>query len=247
MIILVSLSVLNVKECDLVSKEPKPFSTNITLGGPIVVPTAGEEQSPANHTIEIPMKENHTLQAEDCKKRPIFLGLVQSDSNNSSQPQDDNVKLLSSCQCLNHEIVKDFDRITLKNTCKNEQSCNTRASAKKEYKPSLSEVTCNKPFQHVSSCGSVLCEGRSVQLGKLCCTGADPEEEEISCSISLTDPVTLEVPETLQLHEPELYIETVKNTKSVPEYSEVAYPDYFGHVPPPFKEPILERSYGVQR
>ncbi|XP_066469850.1 cytosolic carboxypeptidase 1 isoform X1 [Tiliqua scincoides] len=237
------------QECDLVSKEPKPFSTNITLGGPIVVPTAGEEPSLATHTIEIPMKGSHPLQAEDCKKRPIFLGLVQSDSNldNSLQLQGDHMKLLSSCQCLNHEIVKDFDRITLKNASRNEQSYNTRAMTKKECKTSLSEVTCNKPFQHVSSCGSVLCEGRSVQLGKLCCTGADPEEEEISCSISLGEPVILEVPEALHLHDPELYIEVVKNTKSVPEYSEVAYPDYFGHIPPPFKEPILERPYGVQR
>ncbi|XP_062985469.1 cytosolic carboxypeptidase 1 isoform X1 [Elgaria multicarinata webbii] len=238
------------QEYDLVSKEPKPFSTNITLGGPIVVPTAGEDQPQANHAIEMPVKDSHPQQTEDSKKRPIFLGLVQNDSSmdNSLQHQSDQMKLLSSsCQCLNHEIVKDFDRISLQNTSKNEQSYTTRAMTKKECKTSLSEITCNKPFQHVSSCGSVLFEGRSVQLGKLCCAGPDPEEEDVSCSISLGDQVVLEVPDTLQLHDPELYIEVVKTTKSVPEYSEVAYPDYFGHIPPPFKEPILERPYGVQR
>ncbi|XP_062985473.1 cytosolic carboxypeptidase 1 isoform X4 [Elgaria multicarinata webbii] len=237
------------QEYDLVSKEPKPFSTNITLGGPIVVPTAGEDQPQANHAIEMPVKDSHPQQTEDSKKRPIFLGLVQNDSSmdNSLQHQSDQMKLLSSsCQCLNHEIVKDFDRISLQNTSKNEQSYTTRAMTKKECKTSLSEITCNKPFQHVSSCGSVLFEGRSVQLGKLCCAGPDPEEEDVSCSISLGDQVVLEVPDTLQLHDPELYIEVVKTTKSVPEYSEVAYPDYFGHIPPPFKEPILERPYGVQ-
>ncbi|XP_061482683.1 cytosolic carboxypeptidase 1 isoform X2 [Rhineura floridana] len=237
------------QECDLVFKEPKPFSTNITLGGPIVVPTAGEEQSSANAATEIPVKEGHPLQTEDCNKRPIFLGLVSNDSNmdNSLQNQNDHMKLHSSCQFLNHEIVKDFDRITLQNTSKNEHSYSTRAMTKKQCKTSLSEITCNKHFQHVSSCGSVLFEGQSVQLGKLCCSGADPEEEEVSCSVSLGEQVMLEVPDTLQLHDSELYIEIVKNTKSVPEYSEVAYPDYFGHFPPPFKEPILERPYGVQR
>ncbi|NWH26000.1 CBPC1 carboxypeptidase, partial [Grus americana] len=33
----------NFQECDLVSKEPKPFVPDTNMGGPIVVPTAGEE------------------------------------------------------------------------------------------------------------------------------------------------------------------------------------------------------------
>uniref|UniRef100_A0A674D2W9 tubulin-glutamate carboxypeptidase n=1 Tax=Salmo trutta TaxID=8032 RepID=A0A674D2W9_SALTR len=60
----------------------------------------------------------------------------------------------------------------------------------------------------------------------------------------------LEVPDTallLPLHDPDLYVEMVKSTRSVPQYSEVAYPDYFGHVAPTFREHILERVYGVQR
>ncbi|CAB1321578.1 unnamed protein product [Coregonus sp. 'balchen'] len=60
----------------------------------------------------------------------------------------------------------------------------------------------------------------------------------------------LEVPDTallLPLHDPDLYVEMVKSTSSVPQYSEVAYPDYFGHVAPTFREHILERVYGVQR
>nr|XP_020458057.1 cytosolic carboxypeptidase 1 [Monopterus albus]XP_020458058.1 cytosolic carboxypeptidase 1 [Monopterus albus]XP_020458059.1 cytosolic carboxypeptidase 1 [Monopterus albus] len=60
----------------------------------------------------------------------------------------------------------------------------------------------------------------------------------------------LEVPDTallLPLHDPDLYVEMVKGTHSVPKYLEVAYPDYFGHVAPTFREPLLERVYGVQR
>ncbi|KAK7933804.1 hypothetical protein WMY93_004700 [Mugilogobius chulae] len=60
----------------------------------------------------------------------------------------------------------------------------------------------------------------------------------------------LEVPDTallLPLHDPDLYVEMVKGTLSVPQYAEVAYPDYFGHVAPTFREPLLERIYGVQR
>ncbi|XP_016090765.1 cytosolic carboxypeptidase 1 isoform X2 [Sinocyclocheilus grahami] len=60
----------------------------------------------------------------------------------------------------------------------------------------------------------------------------------------------LEVPDTaalLPLHDPDLYLEIVKSTRSVPAYTEVAYPDYFGHVALNLREPILERAYGVQR
>uniref|UniRef100_A0A8C6T7B5 Cytosolic carboxypeptidase 1 n=1 Tax=Neogobius melanostomus TaxID=47308 RepID=A0A8C6T7B5_9GOBI len=60
----------------------------------------------------------------------------------------------------------------------------------------------------------------------------------------------LEVPDTallLPLHDLDLYVEMVKGTLSVPQYAEVAYPDYFGHVAPTFREPLLERVYGVQR
>ncbi|KAL2092592.1 hypothetical protein ACEWY4_012390 [Coilia grayii] len=60
----------------------------------------------------------------------------------------------------------------------------------------------------------------------------------------------LEVPDTaamLPLHDPELYIQMAKGTRSVPSYAEVAYPDYCGHLAPSTPEPILERAYGVQR
>uniref|UniRef100_A0A674ADR2 Cytosolic carboxypeptidase 1 n=1 Tax=Salmo trutta TaxID=8032 RepID=A0A674ADR2_SALTR len=62
--------------------------------------------------------------------------------------------------------------------------------------------------------------------------------------------VVLQAPDTallLPLHDPDLYVEMVKSTRSVPQFSEVAYPDYFGHVAPTFREHILERVYGVQR
>lgn len=242
------MSFFNIKECDLISNEPKSFSDSTAPGGPIVVPTAGEEPSLTNDMMQLPVKENNLL-SEDCNKRPAFLGLVKNDgiTDNSLQHQGDQMKLLPSCQCLHHEIVKDFDRISLQNTSKSEQFSISKTVTKNECKTSISEITYNKPFQHVPTCGSVLFEGRSVQLGKLCCSGPDPEEEEVSCSVSIGEQVTIEVPDTIQLHDPELYIETVKNTRSVPEYSEVAYPDYFGHIPPPFKEPILDRPYGVQR
>ncbi|XP_059689244.1 cytosolic carboxypeptidase 1 isoform X1 [Gavia stellata] len=240
----------NFQECDLVSKEPKPFVPDANLGGPIVVPTAGEEHSAeANQSTKgVALKESNPLLTEEYNRRPAFLELPKKDSikDSSLHQQNDQRNLLPSCQCLSQEIVKGLDRISLQNSAKNDQYYGTGCVIKKESKTSLATLACSKPCEHVSPCGSSLFEGSSVQLGKLCCTGVDSEEED-SRSSSSGEQVVLEVSDVSPVHDCDLYIEMVKTTKSIPEYSEVAYPDYFGHIPPPFKEPILERPYGVQR
>ncbi|KFO76721.1 Cytosolic carboxypeptidase 1, partial [Cuculus canorus] len=181
-------------------------------------------------------------------ERPTYLRLPKKDSieDSSLQQQNDQRNLLPSCQCLSQEIVKGLDRISLQNNGKNDQYYGTGCAIKKESRTSLTPLPCNKPCEHASPCGSSLFEGSSVQLGKLCCTGVDSEEED-SRSSSSGEQVMLEVSDVSPVHDCDLYIEMVKTTKSIPEYSEVAYPDYFGHIPPPFKEPVLERPYGVQR
>ncbi|KAI6058234.1 Cytosolic carboxypeptidase 1 isoform X1 [Aix galericulata] len=239
----------NFQECDLVSKEPKPFVPDANLGGPIVVPTAGEEVSAeANLSVKgISLKESNSLLTEECNRRPAFLELPKKDSikDSSLLQQNDQRKLLPSCQCLSQEIVKGLDRISLQNSTKSDQYY-AGCVIKKENKASLTPLACSKTCEHVSPCGGSLFEGSSVHLGKLCCTGVDSEEED-SRSSSSGEQVVLEVSDVSPVHDCDLYIEMVKNTKSIPEYSEVAYPDYFGHIPPPYKEPILERPYGVQR
>lgn len=75
------------------------------------------------------------------------------------------------------------------------------------------------------------------------CGGEGPQEES-------GEQAVLEVPDTaalLPLHDPDLYVEMIKGTRSVPAYTDVAYPDYYGHVAPNYREHIQERVYGVQR
>uniref|UniRef100_A0A3Q2Y745 Cytosolic carboxypeptidase 1 n=1 Tax=Hippocampus comes TaxID=109280 RepID=A0A3Q2Y745_HIPCM len=80
--------------------------------------------------------------------------------------------------------------------------------------------------------------------------GPNKNEEAHNQPDEVGEGAVLEVPDTAQLlplHDLDLYVEMVKGTKSVPSYTEVAYPDYFGHVAPTYREPLLERLYGVQR
>lgn len=241
------------KEWDLVSKEPKPFVPDANLSGPIVVPTASEEHSAEANlsTKGVALKECSPLLTEEYNRRPVFLELPKKDNmkDSSLHQRNDQRNVLPSYECLSQEIVKGLDRISLQNSAKNDQYCSTGCVVKKENKAGLTTLANSKPCEHVSPCGGSLFEGSSVQLGKLCCTGVDSEEEEEEeeDSRSSWEHAMLQVSDVSPVHDCDLYLEMVKDTKSIPEYSEVAYPDYFGHIPPPFKEPILERPYGVQR
>ncbi|TRZ20640.1 hypothetical protein HGM15179_006448, partial [Zosterops borbonicus] len=53
--------------------------------------------------------------------------------------------------------------------------------------------------------------------------------------------------EEIQFHSPHLYAARAKCVKSIPDYRELAFPDFWGHQPPPYSKPVLERKHGVQR
>lgn len=239
----------NFQEWDFVSKEPKPFVPDANMSGPIVVPTASEEHSPeANPSAKgVALKECNPFLTEEYNRRPMYLVLPKKDNvkDSSLHQQNDQRNMLPSIQCLSQEIVKGLDRISLQNSAKSDQYYGTGCVVKKESKASPTTLACSKSCDYVSPCGGSLFEGSSVQLGKLCCTGVDSEDEGDSSSSG--EHIMLQVSDVSPVHDCDLYLEMVKSTKSIPDYSEVAYPDYFGHIPPPFKESILERPYGVQR
>ncbi|KAB0373143.1 hypothetical protein FD755_014802, partial [Muntiacus reevesi] len=236
---------------DLISKEPKPFVFEGKVRGPIVVPTAGEEASGNSGNLRkgIVMKTTVSPKGDEGNKKAASVDLAKEDIKENDrtlqQQLGDQNRTISSGHGLNSDIVKALDRITLQSIPS--QTAPGFTAGMKDYSLPVTVLTCTKACSHVAACGNVLFEGRTVQLGKLCCTGVETEDDEDTESTSSVEQASVEVPDVPTLHDSDLYIEIVKSTKSVPEYSEVAYPDYFGHIPPPFKEPILERPYGVQR
>ena len=53
--------------------------------------------------------------------------------------------------------------------------------------------------------------------------------------------------EECKMDTPELYLHFAAQTISVGQFNKVAYPDMYGHVTPPFKEPLVDKQFGVQR
>lgn len=202
-----------------------------------------------------PQLERKHLGIQAAKKGAIMKEKVFSKGDGAKEVGKDNDRITpqqpggqnrtAAAQGLNSDIVKALDRITLQNV-PSQAASGLPLGGRKDCSLAVTALTCTEACPHLAACGSTLFEGRTVQLGKLCCTGVETEDDDTE-STSSVEPASVEVPNGPTLHDPDLYMEIVKNTKSVPEYSEVAYPDYFGHFPPPLKEPILERPYGVQR
>ncbi|XP_024609565.1 cytosolic carboxypeptidase 1 isoform X3 [Neophocaena asiaeorientalis asiaeorientalis] len=240
------------QDYDLISREPKAFVFEGKVRGPIVVPTAGEEASGNSSNLRkgVVMKATVSPKGDEDNKKPACVDLAKEDIKDNDrtlqQQLGDQNRTISSGHGLNNDIVKALDRITLQNI-PSRTAPGFTAGMKKDYSLPVTALTCANACSHVAACGNVLFEGRTVQLGKLCCTGVETEDDEDTESTASVEQALVEVPDGPTLHDSDLYIEIVKSTKSVPDYSEVAYPDYFGHIPPPFKEPILERPYGVQR
>ncbi|XP_029473132.1 cytosolic carboxypeptidase 1 isoform X2 [Rhinatrema bivittatum] len=243
------------QEFEFISMEPRPLSSGTNRSGPIIVPTAGEEQSAKPNSIikRLASKDSSNAQWEECDRRPTFLDLGNRDLRKnqgfSLQQLSDCSKPFSTHYSASSDIVKGLDRITLENDSKAYQCCTALCRPVREIKPIQPSISfsCNKDCPHFATSGISLFDKGSVHLSQLCCTRGhldEDDDDDDSSSHSSGEP---DIEDPLILHDAELYIEVSKNTKSVPNFTDVAYPDYFGHIPPPFNEPILERVYGVQR
>ncbi|XP_009999611.1 PREDICTED: cytosolic carboxypeptidase 4 [Chaetura pelagica] len=51
----------------------------------------------------------------------------------------------------------------------------------------------------------------------------------------------------IPFHSPHFYMARAKCVKSIAGYKDLAFPDFWGHQPPPYSKPMLERKDGVQR
>ncbi|XP_056427866.1 cytosolic carboxypeptidase 4 [Hyla sarda] len=51
----------------------------------------------------------------------------------------------------------------------------------------------------------------------------------------------------IPFHDPHVYLSVAENTKSVPDYKVLAFPDFWGHCYPPFSQRLAEKKFGSQR
>ncbi|XP_051004697.1 cytosolic carboxypeptidase 4 [Acomys russatus] len=54
-------------------------------------------------------------------------------------------------------------------------------------------------------------------------------------------------PKNIPFHDPHLYMANARRTRSAVRFKMMAFPDLWGHCPPPTAQPMLDRKLGVQR
>ncbi|XP_037633387.1 cytosolic carboxypeptidase 1 isoform X3 [Sebastes umbrosus] len=228
---------------------------------PIIVPTA-QALSPKHVpvlSLQVdcnPTKGQHTLPSPAPTPAPrapltpleldsIHLTKDQDKKEEAHIPSPDTHTTLSSLtrppsqgQMIEQDLAHVLDCVSLEE----EGALNTGEEGERGIKQEGSPVNATRHIQSPLLLGGISTRrvgGGGSNWGSDC--GSEGAEDEGA---------VLEVPDTallLPLHDPDLYVEMVKGTGSVPQYAEVAYPDYFGHVASTFREPLQERVYGVQR
>ncbi|XP_077416924.1 cytosolic carboxypeptidase 1 isoform X1 [Vanacampus margaritifer] len=199
--------------------ESTTTSSSSQSAQPIVVPTA-QELSP-NHVT--PQMAHHV---GDSASTPTLPQLDTSDF-----AKDLKKKLEAHKPPVEQELSQASEGVTL----------NADELGVKQKKSPISAPKHTPSSLHLEGI-TIRCLAAAAGGGSDC--GSEGAEDESG------EGAVLEVPDTAQLlplHDLDLYVAMVKGTKSVPQYTEVAYPDYFGHVAPTYREPLLERMYGVQR
>lgn len=229
---------------------------------PIIVPTA-QALSPKHVPISssqedcTPTKGQHTLPSPPAPTpappTPLELDSIhltkdQHKKEEAHIPSPDTHMTLSSLArppSQGHKLDQDLAHVLECVSLEEERPLNTGEDGGRGVKQEGSPVNATRHIQSPLLLGGIATRrvgGGGSNWGSDC--GSEGAEDETG------EGAVLEVPDTallLPLHDPDLYVEMVKGTRSVPQYAEVAYPDYFGHVAPTFKEPLQERVYGVQR
>lgn len=54
-------------------------------------------------------------------------------------------------------------------------------------------------------------------------------------------------PRQIPFHDPRLYVAKSRSTRSVANFQNLAFPDLWGHQPPPSAQSLLKRKHGIQR
>ncbi|XP_066504830.1 cytosolic carboxypeptidase 4, partial [Hoplias malabaricus] len=89
-------------------------------------------------------------------------------------------------------------------------------------------------------------DGKRYPKAKDFCRLDCPGRPEDGCG-SVVDKLLEKFGSFMPHHDPRLYIAAAAHTKSIADYSILAFPDFWGHLPPPGPEPMSNRKPHVQR
>ncbi|XP_055365774.1 cytosolic carboxypeptidase 4 isoform X2 [Betta splendens] len=178
------------------------------------------------------------------------------DLSSESEESSSSSSLLYEEDMLLHSLLSSRSRRRSSNSSTSSLSSHTDTAASRTYTDTSQIEACD-----VDSQSSALSTSPSIRTMVRAATdkdgspgqrkhGQDDEvegpEEESHYSTTIDRLLEKHGPRILH-HEPKLYCSTATKTKSIPGFNVLAFPDFWGHLPPPGCEPMPPRKANIQR
>ncbi|KAI6077808.1 Cytosolic carboxypeptidase 4 [Aix galericulata] len=193
-----------------------------------------EDKSLEDRTENLPSTPSSFVPSDNSVKHPNYRWRNQSASEAGPDPGEKNFKVplqswTNKEKCRRDIIDEERDIEAIQNT-----------DSREEENPAKSHVFTLRPLPKEAAWYKKTFNPESEAS-----TDSSPGEK-LETSDTVTN-LLEEHQENIPFHNPHFYVARAKCIKSIPAYKDLAFPDFWGHQPPPCGKPMLERQYGVQR
>ena len=173
--------------------------------------------------------------------------IYKDDSDRSCDPAVSAVNLKTGASIITLDISSDVSRVS-QNQLKGKRSRPTSRGRPPSGSKSQGQTNSSTRLKSSKEDDWLLGESNPLSITPM----MTPRERSLEPEASDSDlsPVRSDLESDSIAHvqnDPEVFKELVRKTHSVGRFNKIAFPDLYGHQPPPFKEPQHEKKPGVQR
>lgn len=193
-----------------------------------------EDKSLEDRTENLPSTPSRFIPSDNSVKHPNYRWRNQSATEAGPDPGEKNFKVplqswTNKEKCRWDIIDEERDIEAIQNT-----------DSREEENPAKSHVLTLRPLPKETAWYKKTFNPESE-------ASTDSSPGEILETLDTVTNLLEEHQENIPFHNPHFYVARAKCVKSIPAYKDLAFPDFWGHQPPPCGKPMLERQYGVQR
>ncbi|XP_038041075.2 cytosolic carboxypeptidase 4 isoform X1 [Anas platyrhynchos] len=193
-----------------------------------------EDKSLEDRTEDLPSTPSRFIPSDNSVKHPNYRWRNQSATEAGPDPGEKNFKVplqswTNKEKCRQDIIDEERDIEAIQNT-----------DSREEENPAKSHVFTLRPLPKETAWYKKTLNPESE-------ASTDSSPGEILETLDTVTNLLEEHQENIPFHNPHFYVARAKCIKSIPAYKDLAFPDFWGHQPPPCGKPMLERQYGVQR
>ncbi|NXN18774.1 CBPC4 carboxypeptidase, partial [Indicator maculatus] len=194
-----------------------------------------EEKGLENRTESVPSTPSHFIPSVASVKHSNCKWRNQSGTEMGPDPEKKNFKVPLQCWMKNEKCR--WDQTDEKRD--NEAAAQDADSCEEEH-PARSHVLALRPLPKDAA-------WYKKMLPPECEASVSSRPGERLESSGLVTKLLEKHQGDIPFHSPRFYMAQARSVRSIASYRDLAFPDFWGHQPPPHSKPVLERRHGVQR